>query len=143
MVESVGENDGDRVCWKKKSKFFDLEYWKYLPVRHVLDIMHIEKNVCDSITSILLEIPEKNKDGITTQLDLLNMWVKTDLQLEYGERHTCLSPWPWNLSRANKRAVCNSLYGMKVPEGYCSNIKNLVSLKDSRLLGLNLMIVIS
>ncbi|CAL8073382.1 unnamed protein product [Prunus armeniaca] len=22
-----GENDGDRVCWKKKSKFFDLEYW--------------------------------------------------------------------------------------------------------------------
>ncbi|CAL2256796.1 unnamed protein product [Prunus armeniaca] len=23
---SVGENDGDRVCWKKKSKFFDLEY---------------------------------------------------------------------------------------------------------------------
>ncbi|CAL2253369.1 unnamed protein product [Prunus armeniaca] len=25
---------------------------------------------------------------------------------------------------------------MKVPEGYCSNIKNLVSLKDSRLLGL-------
>ncbi|CAL2238791.1 unnamed protein product [Prunus armeniaca] len=23
---SVGKNDGDRVCWKKKSKFFDLEY---------------------------------------------------------------------------------------------------------------------
>ncbi|CAL9025676.1 unnamed protein product [Prunus brigantina] len=41
--------DGDRVCWKKKSIFFDLEYWKYLPVRHVLDVMHIEKNVCDSI----------------------------------------------------------------------------------------------
>ncbi|CAL2247558.1 unnamed protein product [Prunus armeniaca] len=42
---SVGKNDGDRVCWKKKSKFFDLEYWKYLYVRHVLDVMHIEKNV--------------------------------------------------------------------------------------------------
>ncbi|CAL9011951.1 unnamed protein product [Prunus brigantina] len=25
--------DGERVCWKKKSIFFDLEYWKYLPVR--------------------------------------------------------------------------------------------------------------
>ncbi|CAL9010598.1 unnamed protein product [Prunus brigantina] len=37
---SVGENDGDRVCWKKKSKFFDLKYWKYL------------------------HIPGKNKDGI-------------------------------------------------------------------------------
>ncbi|CAL2228592.1 unnamed protein product [Prunus armeniaca] len=133
---SVGENDGDRVCWKKKSKFFDLKYWKYLHVRHVLDVMHIKKNVCDSIIGTLLEIPGKNKDGIATWLDLLNMGVKTDLQPEYGQRRTRLPPGPWNLSRAEKRAVCNSLYGMKVPEGYCSNIKNLVSLKDSRLLGL-------
>ncbi|KAL6276900.1 hypothetical protein ACE6H2_020501 [Prunus campanulata] len=125
-----------RVCWKKKSKFFDLEYWKYLPVRHALDVMHIEKNVCDSIIGTLLEIPGKNKDGIAARLDLLNMGVKIDLQPEYGERRTRLPPGPWNLSRAEKRAVCNSFYGMKVPEGYSSNIKNLVSLKDSRLLGL-------
>ncbi|CAL9000906.1 unnamed protein product [Prunus brigantina] len=128
--------DGDRVCWKKKSIFFDLEYWKYLPVRHALDVMHIEKNVCDSIIGTLLEIPGKNKDGIAARLDLLNMGVKTDLQPEYGERRTRLPPGPWNLSRAEKREVCNSFYGMKVPEGYSSNIKNLVSLQDSRLLGL-------
>ncbi|CAL2230853.1 unnamed protein product [Prunus armeniaca] len=95
--------DGDRVCWKKKSIFFDLEYWKYLPVRHVLDVMHIEKNVCDSIIGTLLEIPGKNKDGIAARLDLLNMGVKTDLQPEYGERRTRLPPGPWNLSRAEKR----------------------------------------
>ncbi|BBG99584.1 transposable element gene [Prunus dulcis] len=122
MVEN-----GDRVCWKKKSIFFDLEYWKYLPVRHALDVMHIEKNVCDSIIGTLLEIPGKNKDGIAARLDLLNMGVKTDLQPEYGERRTRLPPGPWNLSRAEKR---------EVPEGYSSNIKNLVSLQDSRLLGL-------
>ncbi|CAL9018215.1 unnamed protein product, partial [Prunus brigantina] len=128
--------DGNRVCWKKKSIFFDLEYWKYLPVRHALDVMHIEKNVCDSIIGTLLEIPGKNKDGIAARLDLLNMGVKTDLQPEYGERRTRLPPGPWNLSRAEKREVCNSFYGMKVPEGYSSNIKKLVSLQDSRLLGL-------
>ncbi|CAL9018746.1 unnamed protein product [Prunus brigantina] len=109
-----------RVCWKKKSIFFDLEYWKYLPVRHVLDVMHIEKNVCDSIIGTLLEIPGKIKDGIVARLDLLNMGVKTDLQPEYGERRTRLPPGPWNLSRAEKREVCNSFYGMKNrtrPEG--------------------------
>ncbi|KAI5337813.1 hypothetical protein L3X38_017084 [Prunus dulcis] len=111
MVEN-----GDRVCWKKKSIFFDLEYWKYLPVRHALDVMHIEKNVCDSIIGTLLEIPGKNKDGIAARLDLLNMGVKTDLQPEYGERRTRLPPGPWNLSRAEKIEVCNSFYGMKVPE---------------------------
>ncbi|CAL2276858.1 unnamed protein product [Prunus armeniaca] len=130
------ENDGDRVYWKKKSKFFDLKNWKYLPVRHALNVMHIEKNVCDSIIGTLLEIPVKNKDGIAAGLDLLNMGVKTDLQPKYGEKRTFLPPGPWNLSRAEKRAVCNSFYGMKVPESYSSNIKNLVSLQDSRLLGL-------
>ncbi|CAL9010835.1 unnamed protein product [Prunus brigantina] len=97
--------DGDRVYWKKKSIFFDLEYWKYLPVRHALDVMHIEKNVCDSIIGTLLEIPGKNKDGIAARLDLLNMGVKTDLQPEYGERRTRLPHGPWNLSRAEKREV--------------------------------------
>ncbi|CAL2247806.1 unnamed protein product [Prunus armeniaca] len=121
--ENVRENDGDKVCWKKKSKFFDLKYLKYLHVRHVLDVVHIEKNVCNSIISTLLEIPGKNKDGIVTWLYLLNMGVKTDLQPEYGERCTRLPPGPWNLSKAEKRAVCNSFYGIKVPE-------------DSRLLGL-------
>ncbi|KAI5351538.1 hypothetical protein L3X38_004429 [Prunus dulcis] len=116
---SVVENDGDRVCWKKKSKFFDLKCWKYLHVRHVLDVMHIEKNVCDSIIGTLLEISGKNKDGIAARLDLLNMGVKTDLQPEYGQRYTRLPPGPWNLSRAEKKAVCNSFYGMKVPEETC------------------------
>ena len=30
-------------CWKKKSIFFDLEYWRYLHVRHNLDVM------CDAL----------------------------------------------------------------------------------------------
>ncbi|CAL2254927.1 unnamed protein product [Prunus armeniaca] len=102
-----GENDSDKVCWKKKSKFFDLEYCKYLPVKHALDVMHIEKNVCDSIIGTLLEIPGKNKVGIAARLDLLNMGGKTDLQPEYGRRRTRLPLGPWNLSRAEKRVVCN------------------------------------
>ena len=64
------------------------------------------------------------------------MGVKTDLQLKYGGRRTRLPLGPWNLSRAEKRTIFNSLYGMKVPQGYSSNIKNHVSLQDSRLLGL-------
>ncbi|BBG99601.1 hypothetical protein Prudu_009343 [Prunus dulcis] len=62
--------------------------------------------------------PGKNKDGIAARLDLLNMGVKTDLQPEYGERRTRLPPGPWNLSKAEKREVCNSFYGMKVLKIY-------------------------
>ena len=48
-------------CWKKKSTFFELEYWRYLYVRHNLDVMHIEKNVGESIIGTLLNIPGKTK----------------------------------------------------------------------------------
>ena len=46
--------------------FFQLEYWKYLLLRHNLDIMHIEKNICDSIIGTLLNILGKTKDSLAS-----------------------------------------------------------------------------
>ena len=40
---------------------WDLEYWKDLDLRHNLDVMHIEKNICDSIIDTLLNIEGKQK----------------------------------------------------------------------------------
>lgn len=45
------ENNKDRkrkrsasdLNWTKKSIFFELEYWSKLKIRHILDVMHIEK----------------------------------------------------------------------------------------------------
>ena len=54
-----GVSDGDddesitRKLYKKKSIFFNSEYWKHLLVRHQLDVMHIEKNVCKNIYGTL------------------------------------------------------------------------------------------
>ncbi|XP_012846411.1 PREDICTED: uncharacterized protein LOC105966400 [Erythranthe guttata] len=42
--------------WKKKSILFELPYWKDNLIRHNLDIMHIEKNVCDNIMWTVLGI---------------------------------------------------------------------------------------
>jgi len=42
--------------WKKRSIFFDLRYWSDLDVRHCIDVMHVEKNVCDSLIGTLLNI---------------------------------------------------------------------------------------
>ncbi|XP_042941123.1 uncharacterized protein LOC122275881 [Carya illinoinensis] len=48
--------------WTKKSIFFDLPYWQELELRHNLDVMHIEKNICDSVLGTLLSIDGKSKD---------------------------------------------------------------------------------
>ena len=59
------DDDDDRVWWKKKSIFFKLEYWKYLFIRHQLDVMHIEKNIWESIYGTLLNIPERPKMALS------------------------------------------------------------------------------
>ena len=50
-----------KKIWNKKSFFFQLEYWKHLVLRQNLDVMHIEKNVCNNIIGTLLNIPRKTK----------------------------------------------------------------------------------
>ncbi|KAM2940435.1 hypothetical protein COP2_029788 [Malus domestica] len=55
--------------WKKKSIFYELPYLRHLLIRHNLDIMHIEKNICDSVVETLLDI-EKSKDGLAAHEDL-------------------------------------------------------------------------
>jgi hypothetical protein len=48
---------------EEEEYFFELPYWKTLLVRHNLDVMHIEKNICERILGTLLQIPSKSKDG--------------------------------------------------------------------------------
>ncbi|CAM8986890.1 unnamed protein product [Rhodiola kirilowii] len=43
--------------WKKRSIFFDLPYWHTLDVRHCIDVMHVEKNIRDSLIGTSLNIP--------------------------------------------------------------------------------------
>ncbi|XP_024196093.1 uncharacterized protein LOC112199289 [Rosa chinensis] len=132
-----GAEDETRPCWKKKSIFFQLEYWKFLPVRHCLDVMHIEKKVCDSLIGTLLNIPGKTKDGLKTQLDLVEMGIRPGLQPNVDcPKKKCLPLASWNLTMDEKRCMCGSFHGMKVPENYSSNISSLVSMDELRLSGL-------
>ncbi|GAU18203.1 hypothetical protein TSUD_26670 [Trifolium subterraneum] len=70
MSNKFGKPFADELVtggWKKKSIFFELPYWKSLYVRHFLDVMHIEKNVFESVIGTLLNIPGKSKDSINAR----------------------------------------------------------------------------
>ena len=60
--------------FKKKSIFFNLPYWKHNVTRHNLDVMHIEKNVCENILGTLLNIAGKTKDHTKAWLDITRTW---------------------------------------------------------------------
>ena len=101
-------------CWKKKSIFFELEYWRYFYIRHNLDVMHIEKNVCESIIGTLLNVPGKTKDGVKSRLDLVEMGIRPNLAPKFGLKRTYLPPACYTLSRKEKKRVLQTLADLKV-----------------------------
>ena len=62
--------------WKKRSILFNLSYWSDLDVRHCIDVLHIEKNFCDSVIDTLLNIQGKTKDALNTCQDLVEMDIR-------------------------------------------------------------------
>jgi hypothetical protein len=123
--------------YKKKPIFFTiLPYWRDLPVRHCLDFMHIEKNVCDNIINTLLNVPGRTKDNKAARDDMVEMGIRPELAATVKGNRTFLPPAAHTLSKKEKKEFCECLHGIKVPEGYSSNIRSLVSLQDLKLTGL-------
>ena len=53
----IQKKDKNKTCiWKKRSILFDLPYWVDLDIRHCIDVMNVEKNVCDSVIGTLFNI---------------------------------------------------------------------------------------
>ena len=60
---------------KRKSIFYELPYWKDLLIAHLLDHMHIFKNVPDSIFQ---HISGKEKDTMSSRRDISLSHTKFD-----------------------------------------------------------------
>jgi hypothetical protein len=58
----TSKNTEEDDMWKKQLIFLELPYWKDLDVRYSIDVMHIEKNVCESLLRTLLNIDGKTRD---------------------------------------------------------------------------------
>ena len=109
LVKRKREHDKLEHVWKKKSIFFQLPYWKTLILRHNLDVMHIEKNICDSIVGILLSIDSKSKDNMNSRLDLQAMGIRDQLHHIEGGNRVILPTACYSLTSNEKRNSVNFL----------------------------------
>ncbi|GKG10197.1 hypothetical protein Tco_0338943, partial [Tanacetum coccineum] len=64
--------------WTKRSIFNELEYWSFLTLKHNLDVMHIEKNMLESILNTLL-MNDKSKDTAKARQDLKSLGIRSGL----------------------------------------------------------------
>ena len=68
-------HNGERV-WHFKVSLYDLPYWSKLKLQYNLDVMHIEKNICENILSTLLNTLKKIMDTVATRLDLEDRGIR-------------------------------------------------------------------
>jgi hypothetical protein len=123
--------------WTKKSIFFELPYWETNVQRHNLDVMHIEKNICENIVGTLLNLEGKSKDHLNARLDLVTMRIRKDLHpIQIVPNKVFLPPSRFTLSSKEKEIFCRVLKEVKVPENYGSNISKCVQLEQHKVSGL-------
>ncbi|XP_020866153.1 uncharacterized protein LOC110224433 [Arabidopsis lyrata subsp. lyrata] len=133
--DEVNVDEDELSRWKKRSIFFKLPYWEDLPVRHNLDVMHVERNVAASILSTVLHC-KKSKDGLNARKDLEHLGIRKDLHPRIQGKRTYLPAAPWSLSKKEKKNLCSRLVDFKGPDGYCSNIAKGVSVDECKVTGL-------
>ncbi|KAI3443853.1 hypothetical protein Pfo_000518 [Paulownia fortunei] len=102
--QSVGD-----TSWVKKLIFFELEYLSDLKLRHNLDVIYIEKNICDALVVTLLSIDGKSKDIVKARLDRVS------------KPHAS-----YIFTLEERREFCWFLKSMNFPDGYATNISGIL-----------------
>jgi hypothetical protein len=124
------------VIFKKRSIWFKLPYWKDLMLRHNFDFMHIGKNVSESLINTFLGTDGKSKDNLNSRLDLQALGIRGDLHPIEVEDQYYLPHAPYSMSSNERKLFCQVLKGVKFPEGYASDIRHNVHVKEKKVFGL-------
>lgn len=101
-----------------------------------LDVIHIEKNYCESIIDTLLDIPRKIEDGLSVRLDLMALGIRKKLTTEVGARKIYLPLACDILTREEKKSLCGTFCKLKVSDGYSSNFRHFVLMQYLKITNL-------
>nr|CAD40424.3 OSJNBa0065J03.20 [Oryza sativa Japonica Group] len=134
--QPIESEDGHAAMWKKNSIFWELPYYEFLDVRHAIDVMHLTKNLCVNLLGFL-GVYGKSKDTLEARNNLKHMEQRGDLHPEPKEKGShYLSPASYTLSKAEKESMFECLESIKVPSGYSTNIKRIISTKEKKFTNL-------
>nr|GFB22275.1 hypothetical protein [Tanacetum cinerariifolium] len=87
-----------------------------LPTR-VKDVMHIEKNVLESILNTLL-MNDKSKDTTKARQDLEKLSIQSGLWLGQNKNEKCSKPQAaYSFTPEDRKKFCQFIKGVKLPDG--------------------------
>ncbi|KAI5323415.1 hypothetical protein L3X38_032487 [Prunus dulcis] len=122
--------------WTHKPMFFELPYWSKLKLRHNLDVMHVEKNVFDTLVGTILDIEGKTKDTIKARLDLERMGIQRGLWMNRDSDKARRDLAFFSMKPNDKKEFLKFVSSVKFSDGYASNIARCVNVDGGKFTGL-------
>jgi hypothetical protein len=105
---SVQTSKGGHVrIWSRRGGLWKLPYWSKLKLRHNLDVMHVEKNICEYLIGTILNIVGKTKDTTKARLDLKDLGIKKELQFREDGDSWEMPNARYTLSKEKRKAFCD------------------------------------
>ncbi|XP_078161763.1 uncharacterized protein LOC144557101 [Carex rostrata] len=128
---------GETHNWKKRSIFWELPYWKDHLVRHHIDVMHLEMNFFKNILFTLFDVKGKTKDNAKARLDMAQLCSCPHLELATNDKGNYVKPHAtYCLDKKQRREFCEWVKNLKFPDGYASNLSNIVDVDDGSFSGM-------
>jgi hypothetical protein len=111
MVKNIEVVFGNRTVKGQKRKktptLTVFPYWKDLQTCHIIDLMHIIKNIFDSIIGTLLGMSRKSKDGLKSCTNLVQFELRSELHpISRPNGKYFLPPARYTLTAEEKKTFC-------------------------------------
>ncbi|CAL8136469.1 unnamed protein product [Prunus armeniaca] len=120
--------------WTHKSMFFELPYWSKLKLRDNLDVMHVKKNVFDTLMGMILDIKGKTKDTIKARLDLEKMGIRRGLWMNRDSDKARRDLAFFSMKPNDRKDFLKFVSSVKFPNGYASNIARCINVDEAKTL---------
>ena len=99
--------------------------------------MHIEKNVGESLAGTLLGQEGKTKDNINSRFDMEIMGIQPKLHATpTNDGKYLFHNAPYTLFGSKRKAFCEFLTKIKVPDGYSAKVSNYVDAVNVKISGM-------
>jgi hypothetical protein len=120
VFEGYGENHN----WTHKSYLWELPYAKALILPLIIDLIHQERNIVESIMSMCLDVTSFTKDNMNARKDLAALCDRPSLEAKPNARKKLRRPKaPYCLKPIERKEVLRWLKTLKFLDRYAANIK--------------------
>ncbi|KAI5328003.1 hypothetical protein L3X38_027399 [Prunus dulcis] len=119
-----------KVCYHGHRRWLPWDH------EHNLDVMHVEKNVFDTLVGTIQDIEGKTKDTIKAHLDLERMGIRRGLWMNRDNDKARRDLAFFSMKPNDKKEFLKFVSSVKFLDGYASNIARCVNVDGGKFTGL-------